>query len=563
MQRGYEFRGGSTGINILDTDGNTVIRAEWHNGMPRCYLQEIFDLPILSTVEVNLSDGTAHTDDLSVWHLRAAHTSESILIEGHKRMAFVGMPLHRKYMTKKGEKQAIRKANQRRLCKSCALTKITRKSFTDREEPRATRFAEYISCDISVYYSQPSMEGYRYVLAFTDHATKELWEYGLSERTGDEVLKCVKDLVENKLPTYGPGHRWQHFHSDGGRELLDSKVKKYLLEQFGSTFTWSSTDSPELNATSERRFRTLGERTHAMLTHSGLPKEFWFKAYKAACYITRRLPTKTAFGWMSSPHEAVPGGTVPDLSRLRIWGCKAYVKLPRDKTRKDWEDKSRIGYFVAYSENKMGYTVWLPQYQTEETSVHVLFDESIPSRGDDYYKELDEIYELKTSPEERAVEDYADLVGAYHIDEGLLFKTTRIVVRKGLIVGYRALVVAGKTCLEEKTPIHVADLKEMSDIFAKRLEMTVNQPTVGGRSTAEVRHGGDRKKQRKKKRKEARILRGGASNSNVANEQTKRKSEDSSEKPAVAEQMTSTRESTRRSTRMKRPTSLANVSRFG
>ena len=83
------------------------------------------------------------------------------------------------------------------------------------------------------------MEGYKYVLAFTDHATKELWEYGLVNRSGDEVLKCIKDLVENKLPTYGPGHRWQHYHADGGKELLDAKVKTYLREQYGSKFTWS------------------------------------------------------------------------------------------------------------------------------------------------------------------------------------------------------------------------------------------------------------------------------------------------------------------------------------
>ena len=391
------------------------------------------------------------------------------------------------------------------------------------------------------------------------------------------MLRCVKDLVENKLPMYGPNHRWQHYHADGGKELLDARVKGYLREQFGCKFTWSSTDTPETNATSERRFRTLGERTHAMLKHSGLPVDLWFKAYKAACYITRRLPTKTAFGWMS-PHEAVPGGTVPDLSRLRIWGCKAYVKQPRGSLRKDWEDKARIGYFVGYSEEKMGHTVWLPQYNTEETSVHVLFDESIPSRADDYYKELDEVYALKTSPEERAVEDYAGLVGAYHIDEGLLFKTTRVVVRKGLIVGYRALVVAGKTCQEEKTPLHVADLEEMSAIFAKRLEKTMDQAAEGGRSTSAEGHGGDRKRRRKEKRK-AVVPGSGASNSSVVNEQIYGRSEDPPKKraaaervqatgrppeePASAERRSSTGDPIRRSTRMKRPTSLANVSKFG
>jgi hypothetical protein len=54
--------------------------------------------------------------------------------------------------------------------------------------------------------------------------------------------------------------------------------------------TWSSTDTPELNSMSERKFRTLGEMTLAMLLRSGMPKDFWFDAYLAACYITVRLP---------------------------------------------------------------------------------------------------------------------------------------------------------------------------------------------------------------------------------------------------------------------------------
>ena len=103
-------------------------------------------------------------------------------------------------------------------------------------------------------------------------------------------------------------------------------------------------------------------------------------------------------------------------------------------------------------------------------------------------------------PEERTVEDYKNIVGAYHLDDGLLFKTTRVVVRKGLIVGYRALVTAGKTCMEEKTPIHVADLEEMTAEFAKRLEATVKQAAGGERTPAGESHGRDRQK-RKGKRK--------------------------------------------------------------
>ena len=44
------------------------------------------------------------------------------------------------------------------------------------------------------------------------------------------------------------------------------------------------------------------------------------------------------------------------------------------------------------------------------------------------------------------------------MDEGLFYKTTRVVVRRGLIVGFRALVTAGKQKIEDNTPIRIADL---------------------------------------------------------------------------------------------------------
>ena len=47
------------------------------------------------------------------------------------------------------------------------------------------------------------------------------------------------------------------------------------------------------------------------------------------------------------------------------------------------------------------------------------------------------------------------LVGKSHMDEGLLYNTTRVVVQRDQIVGYRALVTAGRQQIEDKTPISI------------------------------------------------------------------------------------------------------------
>ena len=172
-------------------------------------------------------------------------------------------------------------------------------------------------------------QGFRYVLVLTDVATKMFWEYPLKSRSGDDVFISIHNWVEYTLPTYLGDNILRHFRADGGVELIDQRIKKFLLDEFGKTVTWSSTDTPELNAVSERKIRTLlGEMTLSMLTESEVPKSFWWDAYVTACDITRMLPSRTHKGWMS-PEECVPGGRTPNLlSKLRRWGCKAYVLVP-------------------------------------------------------------------------------------------------------------------------------------------------------------------------------------------------------------------------------------------
>ena len=386
-----------------------------------------------------------------------------MLVEAFRLNLIEGTGLQRSHLSKKHRK----KLKGHHLCGACAKSKITRQSFPEKptEVITAMVFLEKVTVDISVYLNCPSRQGYKYALVFTDVASKYFWRYPLVERTGANVLKCVKNLVEVELRKFPGGHKIQHYHADGGKELIDQTVKAYLLEKMGCRTTWSSTDTPELNAVSERKFRTLGETTLAMLTDSGLPKSYWWDAYDTACDITLMMPTRTCKGWIS-PMECVPGGRIPNLSRLRRWGCKAYVLIPKADRRKDWEDKAMVGHFIGYSKTKVGYKVLLQD--TEVTSVHVLFDEAIPNRSTEYYHDLEQAT-VGVDPEAKAVEDFDYLIDKHHMDDGLLYKTTRVIVRRGLIVGFRALITAGKQQIEDKTPIHIADLQEMTEDFARQL----------------------------------------------------------------------------------------------
>ena len=131
-----------------------------------------------------------------------------------------------------------------------------------------------------------------------------------------------------------------------------------ILKREGARYTWNPAETPELNATTERRFRTLGERTLSMVIRSCLPVDFWWDAYEASNYITNRLPTKTARGYQT-PYEGVYS-EIPDLSTLRVWGCKSYITIPKTYRRKDFRDKCHVGYLMGYfEEGVMGYKIYV------------------------------------------------------------------------------------------------------------------------------------------------------------------------------------------------------------
>ena len=457
------------------SDGEVVLVAEYApgNGMPYVPIRDLLELPNIGysavmCTEVMLSDNVG-INPLELIHMRTAHCAEGILIEGFKRMMFTGSGLTRSDITKKAARE-----RKKHLCRGCALGKITRASFQQKpvEELHSLKFMEIVSADIHVFINCPDRLGNKYVVMFTDKATKWHWEFKLKERTGAEILRCVRQIVEVELPKFPGSNRWQRYHCDGGAELLDQTVKAYLLDKFGTKITWNTSHTPEQNGVSERLGRTIGERTLASLRGSGLDKSLWGDCWTTVCMITRMLPTRTHQGWMS-PTECVPGGKVPNLSGLRVWGCRCYVLIPKADRRKDWEDKSKIGYYIGLSKTKIGYMVLIGDIIL--TSIHVLFDERIPERSAEYFKEFDS-YIVRMDPEEKNVSDFVYLVGRYYIDEGLLYITTRVKIIDGLIVGFRALILAGTQQLEDKITVHIADVQEMTELLAKKQTGGVEDP---------------------------------------------------------------------------------------
>ena len=161
-----------------------------------------------------------------------------------------------------------------------------------------------------------------------------------------------------------------------------------------------------------------------MLLRSSLPIEFWWDAYETSNYITNRMPTKTSKGYQT-PFEGV-FKEIPNLENLRVWGCKTYLKIPKNYLRKDWREKATSGYLMGYSsEGEIGYKIYVPEISDTVVGVNCLFNEVIPTYAEEYFHELNKMqFDMVKTPS--AVEDFDHLVGVKYIDDelDLDFQTT-------------------------------------------------------------------------------------------------------------------------------------------
>eukprot|EP00253_Pinus_taeda_P030532 PITA_30532 len=77
--------------------------------------------------------------------------------------------------------------------------------------------------------------------------------------------------------------------------------------------------------------KTLMERARSMLSGVGLGQEFWAEVVETACYLVNKSPS---FALEDKTPQEVWTGKKPYISHLRVFGCDAYVHVPKEKRTK-------------------------------------------------------------------------------------------------------------------------------------------------------------------------------------------------------------------------------------
>lgn len=344
-ETGHECRQKGSQCEITNPNGYVVLRGRKQD---RLYSLDCELMPADSA-----SEAAAHMV------ASAAVSAETL----HRRLGHPGRDMMRKMATSAGlEDHAVENAA---ACGVCMKAKQTREPF-QRSTSHATEALELLHTDVMGPFQVPSWGGAVYAVTLMDDMSR-MAEVSCIVRKSD-VFEWLRDTILRWQRQ--TGQKVKAIRSDNGTEFK-GRLTEFLRGQ-GIEHQTSADYTPEQNGRAERLNRTLIERTRAMLEEFELTPKFWAAALETACYVRNCMPTK---GETTSPHELFYG-KAPDLGRLRVFGCLAYVHVPKAK-RKKLDARAEPGVFVGYERSSKAYRVyvWRDGGVQLVTSRNVRFDE--------------------------------------------------------------------------------------------------------------------------------------------------------------------------------------------
>ena len=254
-------------------------------------------------------------------------------------------------------------------CEGCLLGKSHREAMPSAATHRATKPLELVHSDVCGPFSTMSLAGFRYYVLFIDDFSRFTVVFPIVHKS-DVLDRFLTFQAWAETLTGAP---LRTLRTDGGGEYGSQEFDRHLNAK-GIARQRTPPYTPQHNGVAERANRTLMDEVRAHLISANMPDQFWALALQAAVYLRNRSPTRALTGM--TPYEAFTGRR-PSLSNLRVWGCLAYVHIPKQKRQGKLGPRSTPCTFVGYSQQSKAYLLWDPLHKAVITSRDVTFMEHL------------------------------------------------------------------------------------------------------------------------------------------------------------------------------------------
>lgn len=266
--------------------------------------------------------------DAKIWHKRMGHQNYKQLVATEKVVDGLNMLDH---------------DDEENECIPCLEGKMKKVKIPKVKASRATQPGVRLHVDPTGKMPVKSVGGKRSALLITDDYSRWRWCYLIREKS-----EYVRVLISHLKKLKNDGKKVATIVMDN--ELATKKMKAYT-EKEGIELQPTAPYEPSENGTAERTVGMVKDVARTNLCGSTLPQKFWGEAMATAVYQLNRRASTANDGM--TPYERWHGKK-PDVSGMKVWGCDAYVQIPKEK-RKAWTKKSTKMKFVGYQEGTRNY----------------------------------------------------------------------------------------------------------------------------------------------------------------------------------------------------------------
>lgn len=350
-----------------------------------CAAQEIHDPYALSATTY----GCAATYDM--WHERFGHASKKRLKFLYENGSVEGMDVYGKY-----------KHDNLCKCATCLINNNAKLHIGDSRKfsDHVTQRGELIYTDLCGPFPL-SVEGYRYVISFTDVYSRFSCCYFLQEKSEAEQAllaliryyrkegAVIKRIRGDQGGEFG-GHHERSSNSGESNTRLKTDAKTWfafqrICEENDITYEPTPADRPELHGLAERWNRTITRMANAMLYASRLSHILWPAAFSHANMLRNRLPVRGLGRY--TPYELFFHKR-PRVENLRVFGCDAYKLLPIYPKVPGQMARKRLIY-CGETADRMGFRCFDPIEFKFTTEFELIFDEASAKKRINALREYD------------------------------------------------------------------------------------------------------------------------------------------------------------------------------
>ena len=205
-----------------------------------------------------------------------------------------------------------------------------------------------------------------------DDYSSYVWLYPILIKS--DAADLLVKLITQLRTEFGNSFPVVTLHTDDGGEFRSAVLKDKLVE-YGIKHDVSLAYEHAHNGKVERANRTIETMTRAIMVQANSSQFLWPEAVKSVGYILNRVLVVNELKQV--PIQVLyPQQKIVDLSRLRVWGCDAFVNEGVHVVRPVFSPNAKRHIFVGYVEPS-GYRFILPSDPTVVvTSRNVVFNEN-------------------------------------------------------------------------------------------------------------------------------------------------------------------------------------------